>query len=70
MPAPPLGEFTQLLNRIRQNELECVARKARRKHMSIAWCLYEAQRDKGRKFLAKAVCLSLAQDASTQGRCC
>jgi hypothetical protein len=29
--------------------------------------LYEAQREKERTFLAKAVCLSLAQYASTQG---
>ena len=66
-PPPPLGESTQLLNRIRQHELESVTRKGRRKHTSIAWCLYEAQREKERKFLAKAVCLSLAQDASTRG---
>jgi hypothetical protein len=62
-----LGEFAQLLQRIRQNELESVTRKGRRKHTSIAWCLYEAQQEKAHKFLAKAVCLSLAQDASTQG---
>jgi hypothetical protein len=62
-----LGEFAQLLQRIRQYELESVTRGSRRKHTSIAWSLYEAQREKERKFLAKAVCLSLAQDASTRG---
>ena len=67
LAAPPVEEFAQLLQRIRQNELEATSPGARRKCTTMSWCLYEAQREKERKFLAKAVCLSLAQDASTRG---
>jgi len=64
---PPVEEFSQLLQRVRRNELEGGGRGLRRKTTSLAWCLYEAQREKERAFLASAVCLSLAQDASTRG---
>ena len=37
------------------------------KNTTMAWCLYEAQREAERKVLAKAVCVSLVQDASTRG---
>ena len=67
LPAPPVEEFANVLLSIRRNELESRKRGERRKKTSMAWCLYEAQREKERKFLAKAVCLSLAQDASTRG---
>ena len=67
VPAPPVAEFAALLQRIRRNELEAVTRCRRRKQTTMAWCLYEAQRDTERKFLAKAVCMSIAQDASTRG---
>ena len=66
-PAPPVADFANLLQRIRRNELEATSRSCRRKHTTMAWCLYEAHRDKERKFLAKAVCMSIAQDASTRG---
>ena len=48
-------------------KLEATSRSCRRKQTTMAWCLYEAHRDKERKFLAKAVCMSIAQDASTRG---
>jgi len=67
VPAPPVAEFAALLQRIRRNELEAATRRRRRKQTTMAWCLYEAHRDKERKFLAKAVCMSIAQDASTRG---
>ena len=33
----------------------------------MSWCLYEAHREIERKLLARAVCVSLIQDASSRG---
>jgi hypothetical protein len=65
--APSVEEFAQLLQRIRRTELEAPRRGSYRKHTTMAWCLYEAHREVERKVLAKAVCVSLVQDASVRG---
>ena len=36
-------------------------------HMTMSWCLYEAHKEMERTFFAHAMCVSLIQDASTQG---
>lgn len=66
--APSLEEFAAVLQRIRRGEAEAPLNKgARAKHVTMSWCLYEAHREVERKFLAKAVCMIIAQDASTRG---
>jgi len=67
LPAPPAEEFAMLLTRIRKGELESTCRGDRQKQTTMSWCLFEAQREKERNFLANAVCLSVAQDASIRG---
>ena len=67
LPAPTLAEFLDLLQRIGRGELEAQTRGGRTKATAMAWCLYEAYRDEERDFLAKAICMSVAQDASTRG---
>ena len=67
MAAPAVEEFANLLQRIRRNELEAPSGSSRRKLTTMSWCLYEAQREVERRVLAKAVCVSLVQDASARG---
>ena len=37
------------------------------RNTTMTWCLYEAHKEVERKFLARAVCMSLVQEASTRG---
>jgi len=67
LAAPSVEEFAKLLQRIRRSELESPRRGSIRKYTTMAWCLYEAHREVERGVLAKAVCVSLVQDASTRG---
>ena len=67
LPAPRITEFQDLLQRVRRGEVEGGKDVAQHKASTMSWCLYEAYREAERKFLAKATCMSLAQDASTRG---
>ena len=65
LPAPASADFLALMDRATRGELE--PDNGRWKAVTMAWCLYEAQRDDERAFLGKAICMSIALDASTSG---
>ena len=67
LPAPASADFLALLDRVTRGELEAQTRGGRKRSTSMAWCLYEAFREEERAFLDKAICMSVAQDASTRG---
>ncbi|MFM7984079.1 MAG: hypothetical protein ACKPKO_32615, partial [Candidatus Fonsibacter sp.] len=67
IPAPSLEQFANTLNRFRHNQTVAASKSTFAKRATLSVCLYEAHNDMERKFLARAVCMRVVQDASPQG---
>ncbi len=62
IPAPSVDEFDLVLNNVRKGTA-LGGKLPRNKAATIAWCMFEAPRDEDRRFVSKAACMTLCQDA-------